>query len=216
MDDLTVHLIDDDDGVRNSVKLMLEGAGYRCVEYSSAQQFLTSIIKTLPGCAIIDMNMPNMSGLELQSVMQEQAIHLPIIFMTGFGEIKTAVKAMKAGAFDFVEKPCHPDKLKHLIENAFARTRENHDEKIESFEASKRLSCLTTREKSVLNYLIIGDPNKIIAHKLGISTRTVEVHRARIMEKTQVKSLPELVRIALAASSSNIIDDKTDLAHHSN
>ncbi len=213
MDDFTIHLIDDDDDVRYSVKLMLEGAGYRCIGYASGQDFLSSIIKKLPGCAIIDMNMPGMTGLELQSAMHEQGINLPVIFMTGFGEIQTAVEAMKAGALDFVEKPCQPDKLKQLIEKAFACARQNHYEIIEGVEAQKRLSCLTLREKSVHECLILGDPNKIIAHKLGISIRTVEVHRARIMEKTQAKSLPELVRIAWAARSFATLNDKADLAH---
>ncbi len=197
---LTVHLIDDDPDLRDSVMMMLESSGYHAICYPSGQEFLNSVLKTLPGCAIIDMKMPGMDGLELQAALKQQGNQVPVIFMTGHGEIQTAVESMKAGALDFVEKPCSMDRLKEAIERAFAIVRQVNGTELENGEARRRISRLTQRETDVLECLVAGDANKVVAYKLGISARTVEIHRANLMGKLQVRSLPELVRLALAAN----------------
>ena len=198
-DDLTVHLIDDDPDILDSLATALAAAGYKCAAYPSGTEFMTSIGKTRPGCAIIDMQMPGMNGLEVMAALKDQAIGLPVIFMTGFGEVKMAVDAMKAGAMDFVEKPCSLDRLKGLIGRAFEQIEATSPKTEDREEAIRRLGRLTARERDVLECVIAGDANKIAAFKLGISARTVEIHRARIMEKAQVRSVPELVRLAIAA-----------------
>jgi len=151
------------------------------------------------GCVLADVRMPGMDGLELQRQLNTRGIGLPVIFMTGFGEVALAVQAMKAGAVDFVEKPCTLERLKDSLSRALARSETSQRAAAETAQARERLSRLTPRERDVLRLLVIGKPNKIIAHELAISPRTVEIHRARVMDKVDVKSLSELVRLSLAA-----------------
>ncbi len=196
---LVVHIVDDDPGVRDSVGVMLEAVGYACEQYPSASAFLGAVGMTRPGCALVDIRMPGMDGLALQKEMLARGLHLPIIFMTGFADVPLAVTAMKNGAIDFVEKPCPLEALRQAIDRAFALVRKDRSAPSETLEAQSRFSCLTPREQEVLDCLVAGDLNKTAAHKLGISPRTVELHRAHIMEKVQVKSLADLVRLAIAA-----------------
>jgi len=198
---LTVHIIDDDAEVRDSTQLVLETAGYRCAAYPSAMQFLEDPRSRQPGCAVVDIRMPGMDGLALQTEMQARGFHVPIVFMTGFADVPLAVAAMKSGAVDFVEKPCPPATLREAINRALAQVRQDRDRADEADEARRRLARLTPREADVLACLVAGDLNKVAAHKLGISPRTVELHRARIMEKAQVRSLADLVRMAITAGT---------------
>ena len=190
-----VHIVDDDDAIRESTKAVLEAAGFACATYRSALEFLdTGDLKT--GCAVVDVRMPEMDGLALLNELSARKSDLPVIVMTGFADVSLAVRAMKAGAVDFVEKPTPPDALVEAVRRAFTKAQLGDSERR---EAQARFERLTQREAEVLELLVAGDPNKIVAHKLGISPRTVEIHRGRLMEKTQAKSLADLVRMALAA-----------------
>lgn len=199
MKGLAVHIIDDDPAVREATGLMLRSAGYDCTEFASAQDFLGSPKLTQSGCAIVDIRMPGLDGIGLQRELVARGVTLPIIFMTGYADVPLAVSAMKNGAVDFVEKPCPPDLLKEAVERAFTLVLQERSAAEDAVEARTRLSRLTPRERDVLDGLVAGDMNKIVAYKLGISPRTVELHRARIMDKMHVKSLAELVKLAVAA-----------------
>jgi two-component system response regulator FixJ len=199
-DKLVVHIVDDDDAIRDSVKALLEGAGFACAVYSSAREFLDAA-KLATGCALVDVRMPEMDGIALLSELAGRHSDLPVIIMTGFADVPLAVKAMKEGAVDFVEKPAPRDSLIDAVRRALGKAKQSKATDVEKHEALVRLDRLTQREREVLDLLVAGDANKIVAHKLGISPRTVEIHRGRLMEKTQAKSLAELVRMALAAGT---------------
>lgn len=193
----TVHIVDDDSGLRDSLRMLLQASGYACRLYDSAAALLAVEAAALTGCAIVDIRMPGMDGLALQQALALRHIQLPVIFMTGYADVPLAVRAMRAGAVDFVEKPCDFPTLREAIDRALARSAAHRQPPANG--EPDRFSRLTSREMEVLRCLVAGDPNKIAAHKLGISARTVEVHRARVMEKTGAKSLSELVRLAVAA-----------------
>jgi two-component system response regulator FixJ len=200
-----VHIVDDDADVRESLQLLLNGAGYRCESYASGDAFLSAAPKISVTCAIVDVRMPGMDGLALMSEMRERKLQIPVILATGFGDVPLAVRAMKAGAVDFIEKPCRISDLQDAIVRALAIAERGRKDATEGEEAARRLSRLTQRERGVFDRLILGDSNKTIANHLSISTRTVEIHRARVMEKLQAKSLPELVRLALAANAESSV-----------
>jgi two-component system, LuxR family, response regulator FixJ len=193
----TVHIIDDDEAVRDSVRGLLEGADFACATYASATRFLDTD-NLGPGCALIDVHMPEMDGLTLLRELAARQREIAVI-MTGFGDVPLAVKAMKEGAVDFVEKPMARDALIDAVRRALAKAKQAQSTTDEKHAAAARFARLTDREREVLALLVAGGANKIIAHKLGISPRTVEIHRGRLMEKTGVRSLAELVRLALAA-----------------
>ena len=194
MPDRRVHVVDDDGDLRDSLKAMLEAAGFRCSTYESGRSFLDA--GPTVGCALIDVRMPELDGLSLLRELAARKNKIPVIIMTGFGDVPLAVKAMQAGAVDFVEKPTPPDILLAAVRRAVETARTTG---AAQREAQTRLERLTQRELDVLKLLVVGDPNKIVAHKLGISPRTVEIHRGRLMEKLQAESLADLVRLALAA-----------------
>lgn len=200
-----IHIVDDDEDVRDSLRVLLESAGYRCATYVSGSDFLSALPKSGVACAIVDLRMPGMDGLSLMGALAERRIHIPVILATGFGDVPLAVRAMKAGAIDFIEKPCRLPELQDAIGRALAIAEQGKRNAKEEEEAARRLSRLTQRERDVFERLIVGDANKSIANRLSISARTVEIHRARVMEKLQAKSLPELVRLALAANASPTI-----------
>ena len=195
----TVHIIDDDDAVRDSVKAMLEASGFTCRAYAAARAFLDTSSALAPGCALVDVRMPEMDGLALLQELKARGSELSVIIMTGFADVPLAVKAMKAGAVDFVEKPCPREELVAAVERALVKAKAAQSDDAVRKEAQMRLDRLTGREREVLDLLVAGDANKVVAHKLGISPRTVEIHRGRLMEKAQVDSLAELVRLTLAA-----------------
>jgi FixJ family two-component response regulator len=196
-----VHIVDDDEAVSDSIQLFMESANLSVQTYISAYEFLTRYESSKSGCLLLDVRMPNMDGLELQEQLNQQKFTLPIIFMTGHADVPMAVRAMKAGAFDFLEKPFRFAQLLERVQEAL-RFSENQCQK-QPFQMSKaiakRLATLTQREREVMTKLADGKHNKEIARELNISYRTVEGHRARLMEKLQTKSLSEVVRIVLLA-----------------
>jgi two-component system response regulator FixJ len=196
---LMVHLVDDDAAIRRSVGFMLKTSGHRVQTYESGSDLLKASGGLDQGCILLDIRMPGMDGLEVQQALQDKGVSLPVIIMTGHGDVTLAVKAMKAGAVDFIEKPFAKDVLLSSLKEGYRRLsrKEATDERMR--DASVRLQALTARERDVLEGLAKGLPNKTIAYDLGISPRTVEIHRANLMTKLGVRSLSEALRIAFAA-----------------
>ena len=199
-DQQVVHLVDDDVAVRRSVSFMLKTMGFQVRTYETGDAFLKSAKDVEDGCILLDIRMPGMDGLELQQALQRKGVALPVVIMTGHGDITLAVEAMKAGAVDFIEKPLEKEALGRTLEEGFSRLSRKECARDRKLNATVRLQALTSRERSVLDGLLRGLPNKTIAGELGISPRTVEIHRANVMTKLQVRSLSEALRIALAAA----------------
>ena len=202
LDGTKVHIVDDNEAIRDSIRAVLDNAGFACATYSSADAFLANPASLAPGCALVDVRMPGTDGLALLQELTTRGSAVSVVIMTGFADVPLAVRAMKAGAVDFVEKPCAREVLVAAVERALAAKRESPSDQAARTAAQARIDRLTQRERDVLELLVAGDANKVVAHKLGISPRTVEIHRGRLMEKAQVKSLAELVRVALAAGIS--------------
>ena len=194
-----VHLVDDDEAIRRSVGFMLKTSSYQVRAYESGVKLLKSATSLEPGCILLDIRMPGMDGLEVQLALKEKGVSLPVIIMTGHGDVNLAVQAMKAGALDFIEKPFEKTVLLSALEHGIGRLRRSAADVERRDEAAVRLQALTPREREVLDGLANGLPNKTIAYDLGISPRTVEIHRANVMNKLEVKSLSEALRIAFAA-----------------
>ncbi|MGO8916086.1 MAG: response regulator FixJ [Stellaceae bacterium] len=198
-----IFIVDDDEAIRDSLQLLLQAAGFgTIVAYASARDFLAQAAPGAGECLLLDVRMPEMDGLELQQELNRRGVRLPVIVMTGHGDVPIAVRAMKAGASDFIEKPFSDDLLIDCVRRARQRAAEGLRESAEAGETRRRLASLTPRERQVLQGMVAGQPNKLIAFDLGISPRTVEIHRARGMEKMQARSLSALVRLALAAGES--------------
>jgi len=195
-----VHLVDDDEAIRRSVGFMLKTSGFRVQTYEDGMALLKAASSLEEGCILLDIRMAGMDGLEVQQTLQREGISLPVIIMTGHGDIGLAVKAMKAGAVDFIEKPFEKEALIRSLEEGFNRLLRKEATGDRMRDASVRLQALTAREREVLDGLARGLPNKTIAYDLGISPRTVEIHRANVMTKLSVRSLSEALRIAFAAS----------------
>ena len=194
----TVHVVDDDAAIRRSLEQLLDAAGFRVVSYDTPLAFLDAALDLSPGCVLLDIKMPGIDGLEVQALLQKRNVSWPVIVMTGQGDVQSAVRAMKAGAVDFLEKPYSDKLLLDAIELALAgadRTNVDRD----AAQATERIAALSPREREVLDALVAGHPNKVIAFDLGISVRTVEVHRARMMERLGVRQLAEAVRLAVMA-----------------
>ncbi|MCP5418983.1 MAG: response regulator transcription factor [Gammaproteobacteria bacterium] len=194
----SVFLVDDDEAVRDSLSLSLEMDGLKVECFASARDFLESYDASRPGCLVLDVRMPDMSGLELQEVLATRRITIPIIFITGHGDVPMSVKAVKAGAVDFLEKPFKKEVLQERIQEALAQDAQMRKEWAERQQLRRRLEHLTPREQEVMALVVGGHSNKDIARRLDISPRTVETHRARIMEKMGATSLPDLVTLAAA------------------
>lgn len=197
--DLSVFIVDDDEFVRDSLKALLDASGYTTNVYASGVEFLEVAKHAGRGCVLLDVRMPKMDGLEVQAHLREQRSDLPVVIITGHGDISMAVRAMKAGAVDFVEKPFAESDLLECVERALGIVARAEQADAFGDAARESLKKLTPRERDVLIQLVIGRPNKVIAFELGISPRTIEIHRARIMEKMGAESLSHLVRLALAA-----------------
>lgn len=195
----TIHIVDDEEAIRKSAGFMLRTSGFEVETYVDGVAFLAAVKGAAPGCILLDVRMPGMDGLEVQAELNARGVPMPVIVLTGHGEISTAVVAMKGGAIDFIEKPFEKEVLLAAIERAFARLGENSEAATSEQDAKARLSVLTQREIEVLRGLVRGHPNKTIAYDLGISPRTVEVHRANLMAKLGVRSLSEALRIAFGA-----------------
>jgi len=194
-----VHLVDDDDAVRRSVGFMLKTSGFHVRTYESGVELMKSAPQLEDGCILLDIRMPGMDGLEVQKALQDKGVTLPVIIMTGHGDVSLAVDAMKAGAVDFIEKPFEKAVLLSAIEQGIERLKKSAVSRERADQAAVRLQALTPRERDVLDGLAKGLPNKTIAYDLGISPRTVEIHRANLMTKLGVRSLSEALRIAFAA-----------------
>jgi two-component system response regulator FixJ len=194
-----VHIVDDEDAIRRSTSFMLRTTGFDTRSYQSGVEFLKEAKHADPGCVLLDVRMPGMDGLEVQRELNDRGIALPVIVLTGHGDISIAVQAMKAGAVDFLEKPFEKSQLMVALDAGFARLERREDAATTTHEAEVRIAALTAREQEVLQGLARGYPNKTIAYDLGISPRTVEVHRANLMTKLEVRSLSEALRIAFAA-----------------
>jgi two-component system, LuxR family, response regulator FixJ len=196
---LVVHVVDDDEAVRRSLALLLSSFGHATATYPSAEALLATLDRLTPGCVIVDIRMPGMDGLSLQEELTQRACKLPVVMVTGHGDVGLAVRAMKSGALDFIEKPYSDDDSLRAVNAALARLRDARELQAATDAAASRIKCLTPRERDVLRLLVEGRPNKVIAHQLGISPRAVEIHRANVMEKLRCRSLAEAVRLALAA-----------------
>ena len=199
--DLAVHVVDDDAAIRDSLRWLMESVGLRVHTYDSAQGFLTKSYEVTAGCLLLDVRLRDMSGLELQRKLRENGLRLPIIFMTGYGDIMMAVQAMKDGATDFLTKPFDDQKLLDTVQQALSQAQITYEKHAQNDLMASRLALLSPREQQVLDKVLDGKLNKVIADELNISMKTVETHRARIMEKMQARNLAELVRqIALAGA----------------
>jgi len=203
MSEATVFIVDDDEAIRDSLKLLLEAADLpRIVAHESGTHFLKQAKPTPGDCLIVDVRMPDMDGLELQQALIARGVDLPVIVMTGHGDIPMAVRALKAGASDFIEKPFADDVMLEAVQRALAKAGRDRQQSEEIAQTRVHYELLTERERDVFQAMIVGHPNKVIAHLLGISQRTVEIHRARVMEKMAARSLSNLVRMAIAAGLS--------------
>lgn len=192
----TVFIVDDDEAVRDSLCLLMEAESLPSKSYSSAMEFLEDGPHEEPGCLLLDIRMPQMSGIELRDQLLQRNTLLPIIFITGHGDVPMAVDAMKHGAVDFIQKPFRDDDLLERIHQALARNREDRDQAETLRDATQRLEALTPREKEVMALVVAGNANKVIAQDLKVSQRTVEIHRARVMDKMRARSIAHLVRLA--------------------
>lgn len=197
-----VHVIDDDEGVREGLCGLLEVKGYAAQSHASCEAFLNDFSADRALCIVADLRMPGMGGLDLQAHLLEKAVDLPFIVITGHGDVSSAVRALKSGAADFIEKPVDGKLFIAAIEKTVAARLAGKAQLEAASLARQKISALTPRERDVLRHLVDGNPNKIIAHQLSISPRTVENHRARLMVKMQADSVAELVRMALAAGIS--------------
>jgi two-component system, LuxR family, response regulator FixJ len=195
----TVYVIDDDEAVRAALDWLISSVSLPVKTFGSANAFFDVYRPDQEGCVVVDVRMPGMSGLELQRKLAEISDHLPVIIITGHGDIHMAVDAMKAGAFDFIEKPFDEQLLLDLVQKAVEKSAEAAQDHALRDEIRRRLEILTPRESEVLDLVMAGEPNKRIALRLGICEKTVEVHRANVMEKTQAKSLANLIKMVIAA-----------------
>jgi two-component system response regulator FixJ len=196
-----VHVIDDDDAMRESLAFLLDASGLTARTYESAISFLDQLDGTQPGVIVTDVRMPEMNGLELVRRLKTRDVALPIIMITGHGDVPLAVEAMKAGVVDFLEKPFEEDSLLAAIRAALADSSRADEDQAERERLKQILDSLSPREHEVLNGVVEGKLNKVIAHELGISPRTVEVYRANVMSKTGARGLSELVRMVMLARS---------------
>ncbi len=194
-----IHIVDDEDSIRRSAGFMLKTSGFTVEAWTSGVEFLKNVKNAETGCILLDVRMPEMDGLEVQQALSERGVAMPVVVLTGHGDISIAVRAMKAGAVDFIEKPFEKAVLLSAIESAFERLDDAEGRAGRAADAAVLLAGLTAREQDVLKGLAHGLPNKTIAYDLGISPRTVEVHRANLMTKLSVRSLSEALRIAFAA-----------------
>jgi two-component system, LuxR family, response regulator FixJ len=192
-----VMVVDDDAGVRNAMRSLLKSVGLVAALYPSAQDFLGGYDPAQPGCLVLDIRMPGMSGLELQQQLNLRGAVLPVIFMSGHGDIPMAVDAMQHGAFDFLQKPFRDQDLLDRIQKAIAKDAERREALGERERIRTHLESLTDREREVMDLMTQGRQNKMIAQELGVSPRTIEIHRARVMEKMNAQSVAELVRMVL-------------------
>jgi len=194
----TVFVVDDDHAIRQATKLLLQSVGLNSEIYESADEFLSKVTDDRPGCLLLDVRMPGISGIDLQATLAQRGNTLPIIFVTGHGDVPMAVEAMRNGAIDFIQKPYRDQDLLDRIGMAFEIDSTKRTQIMQRSDIADRVEKLTKREREVFDLVVNGKPNKLIAHELGVSQRTVEIHRARVMEKMRARSLADLVRMHLS------------------
>lgn len=197
--DPTVFIVDDDDAVRESLAFLMKSVGIKAEVFPSAQSFLDSYSAERAGCLVLDIRMPGMSGLELQDVLNKKGALLPIIFITGHGDVPMAVKAIKEGAADFVQKPFRDQELIDRIREVLDEDASTRADKLVRHEILRRIESLTEREREVMEQVVSGKANKVVAIDLNVSQRTVEIHRANVMDKMKARSLAQLVRFVMKA-----------------
>jgi len=200
-----IYVVDDDEAMRDSMLWLLEGEGYAVACFESGEHFLAAWHEGMRGCLVLDVRMPEMSGLELHELLSQRASPLPVIFVTGHGDVPMAVAALQRGACDFIEKPFHNEDLLSRIRRALAVDCQNAQRRSQSNAVSRRLEQLTLREREVMNLVVAGKLNKQIADELNISMKTVEAHRARVMDKMGAKTLAELVRAVMQTEGENSV-----------
>ena len=193
----TLYIVDDDAAVRGALLMLLKSVGLRGSGYASAQEFLSSYPEHQPGCLVLDVRMPGLSGLELQQQLNLRGATLPVLFMTGHADVPMAVEAMQAGAFDFLQKPFRDQDLLDRIQRALQHDSQLRGEQQQAQQLRERYATLTPREVQVMKLMTEGRPNKLMAVDLNLSQRTIEIHRAHVMEKMQARSLAQLVRMSL-------------------
>ena len=195
-DNPTVFVVDDDPAVRKSLCWLVESGGRQVKAFESAQSFLDAYTPDQTGCLVTDIRMPGMSGLQLQEELSERGCAIPVIIMTGYGDVATAVRAMKAGAIDFLEKPYNDQALLDLIEQAIAADREIRSQHEQGEEARSKFNSLTQREQQVMRLVVQGHSNKEMADELSISVKTIEAHRSKVMDKMEARSIAELTQLS--------------------
>jgi RNA polymerase sigma factor (sigma-70 family) len=193
----TVYIVDDDQAIRHAMEMLMRSVGLDYEIFHSADKFLENYSNQRAGCLVLDIRMPGLGGLELQEKLIDLGSGLPIIFITGHGDVPMAVEAMQKGAVDFIQKPFRDQELLDRVAEALKTDEERRSEREEKADVLQRIEKLTKREREVLDLVVTGKPNKVIAYELGVSQRTVEIHRARVMEKMQASSLADLVRMHL-------------------
>lgn len=193
----TVFIVDDDQAVASSLRWLIETVRLRVETFASAQAFLDGYDSSKPGCLVLDVRMPGISGMELQKLLAAQPIHVPIIFITGHGDVQMAVRAIQSGAFAFIEKPFNDQDLLDRIQNAIAFDCERRGKEAQRTKLHARFASLSPREREVLDLVVDGMSNKAVANTLGLSAKTVEVHRAKVMEKMLARSIANLVKMAM-------------------
>lgn len=206
--DALVHIVDDDDAVRDSLHSLLDSIGIRSQGHACGQDFVTCESVAGPGCVLLDLRIPDMSGLDVQRICAQRAAHLPVIFMTGHGDIQSSVSAMREGASDFLTKPLEAETLLASVRTAVAKSREALSEQGFCDDVQARMAELTPRETDIFHEVVAGWSNKHIARRLGISPKTVELHRANVMHKMRAGSLAELVRLHLTGTGESASDGR--------
>jgi len=195
----TVFIVDDDPAIRFAMQALMDSVNVTHEIFSSGDEFLEKVGGSRPGCLVLDIRMPGLGGLELQEELLKRGSTLPIIFITGHGDVPMAVEAMQKGAVDFIQKPFRDQDLLDRVREALKTDEERRQEREAHAEVAERLARLTNREREVFDLVVTGKPNKVIAYELGVSQRTVEIHRARVMEKMQARSLADLVKMHMTA-----------------
>jgi two-component system response regulator FixJ len=198
VDSKLVHVVDDEDSIRRSLDFLLRSAGFRTERWEDGEAFLKGADRAEPACVLLDVRMPGMDGLQVQAEMASRGYNLPVIVLTGHGDISIAVRAMQGGAIDFLEKPFNRERLLQALETGFAQIGDREAARKREDWARTEIAKLTEREKEVLEGLACGYPNKTIAYDLGISSRTVEVYRANVMSKFEVSNFADALRVAFA------------------
>ena len=203
-DEPLIYVVDDDMEFRDSLRYLLESAGYRVAEYATAEYFLATYQPALGACAVLDVRMPGLSGLELQEEMLSRGHSIPIIFITGHGDVPMAVNTLRKGAVDFIEKPFNDDEFLARVEGAVKLNGPAFQDRARQLSASVRLATLTRREREVMKHIVAGKSNKLMADALHISIKTVEAHRARVMEKMRASSVAELVQLVMEGQHADV------------